>query len=352
MRNYDTKVDNNIEDPTGVLTAAEFNEFITELENLITSAGISLNSGTTDLIAKAVANYATVGQYFSDGGSANSYVLTATGSRKAPTAYLDGMTLYFYAANANSGASTLNLAGLGNKAIKRANGDQLVANDIQSGALIEVVYRAGVDYFVMAQNVKVVGNQNIYDIKTFNTVPACTEDPSAGNDLVRLSYMQSYVAAQLSSAPVGTISIWPTDTAPSGTLLLAGAAVSRTTYADLFALIGTTYGSGDGSTTFNVPDFRGRAPHGKDNMGGSSANVLTLGGTTLGYKGGAEKHTMTTSEMPYHYHVYNQASDSGSGFNFNGSGDGNVATNTTGNGASVPFYKMGPYIVQNFIIKV
>lgn len=71
-------------------------------------------------------------------------------------------------------------------------------------------------------------------------------------------------------------------TAPAGWLLCYGQAVSRTTYAALFAAIGTLYGSGDGSTTFNVPDPRGRAIVGKDDMGGTAAGVLsvTLTGTT------------------------------------------------------------------------
>ncbi len=69
---------------------------------------------------------------------------------------------------------------------------------------------------------------------------------------------------------------------PTGWLLCFGQAVSRTTYAALFNAIGTTYGAGDGSTTFNVPDLRGRVPAGKDNMGGTAGNRLnaTMNGTT------------------------------------------------------------------------
>lgn len=59
---------------------------------------------------------------------------------------------------------------------------------------------------------------------------------------------------------VGTEKLWPFATAPYGWMIENGAAISRTTYADLFRLIGTTYGVGDGSTTFNIPDNRGRSP--------------------------------------------------------------------------------------------
>lgn len=72
-------------------------------------------------------------------------------------------------------------------------------------------------------------------------------------------------------------------TDPTGWLRCYGQAVSRTTYAALFAAIGTAFGAGDGTTTFNVPDLRGRAVAGKDDMGGSSAgrlNISTTGNTT------------------------------------------------------------------------
>ena len=81
--------------------------------------------------------------------------------------------------------------------------------------------------------------------------------------------------------PTGAVLSHAGASAPSGWLLCYGQAVSRTTYAALFAVIGTTYGVGDGSTTFNVPDLRGRAVAGKDDMGGSAAGRLnvTLTGT-------------------------------------------------------------------------
>jgi microcystin-dependent protein len=90
--------------------------------------------------------------------------------------------------------------------------------------------------------------------------------------------------------------------APSGWLLCYGQAISRTTYADLFTALGTTYGVGDGSTTFNLPDLRGRVVAGQDDMGGSSANRLTdavtggLNGDTLGDTGGTESHTLTSAQ--------------------------------------------------------
>jgi microcystin-dependent protein len=92
---------------------------------------------------------------------------------------------------------------------------------------------------------------------------------------------------------------------PSGWLFCYGQAVSRTTYATLFGAIGTTFGVGNGTTTFNLPDLRGRVVAGQDDMGGSSANRLTglsggLNGDTLGATGGAESHTLVLQETPDH----------------------------------------------------
>ena len=74
---------------------------------------------------------------------------------------------------------------------------------------------------------------------------------------------------------VGAIKPWTAAAAPDGYLLCNGAAVSRTTYADLFAVIGTTYGAGDSSTTFNVPQLQGKLPQGYD---GNTYNLAGTGG--------------------------------------------------------------------------
>ncbi|MDP9195213.1 MAG: tail fiber protein [Pseudomonadota bacterium] len=114
--------------------------------------------------------------------------------------------------------------------------------------------------------------------------------------------------AAAASVPIGSGMDYWGASAPSRWLFSYGQAVSRTTYSALFAVIGTTYGAGDGSTTFNLPDKRDRVSAGKGDMGGSSANRLTnqsggVEGDTLGAAGGAESHTLVTGEMPSHRHL-------------------------------------------------
>lgn len=155
--------------------------------------------------------------------------------------------------------------------------------------------------------------------------------------------------------PVGVITAYAGTTAPTGYLICDGSAVNRTTYAALFAIIGTTYGAGNGSTTFNLPDLTGRVPVGK--------NAGTF--STLGAKAGEETHTMTINEMPAHKHTtsVNSAGDENSigGYAPNSqtlyfgtdragaTRNWDTAMQSTGGGAA--FNVLQPYTVINYIIK-
>lgn len=113
-------------------------------------------------------------------------------------------------------------------------------------------------------------------------------------------------------SPLGSVTQWLTDTAPTGWLLCQGQAISRTAYAALFALIGTTYGAGNGTTTFNLPDLRGRVPVGKS----TDTEFNALGKTA-----GTKTHTLTTAEMPAHNHASgNNSGHFAFGGEFNASG--------------------------------
>jgi microcystin-dependent protein len=94
----------------------------------------------------------------------------------------------------------------------------------------------------------------------------------------------------VTQVPAGIISAFAGVNAPAGWLMCFGQAVSRTEYAGLFTALSTTYGSGDGTTTFNIPDLRGRAIAGVDNMGGTDAGRLSTS-NTLGTASGSQTNT-------------------------------------------------------------
>lgn len=173
--------------------------------------------------------------------------------------------------------------------------------------------------------------------------------------------------------PTGTIIPWSDSSAPTGFLECAGAAVSRSTYADLFAIIGTTYGVGDGSSTFNVPDLQ-------DNVAVSKSNNKALGSTggantvsATGNVGGSTANaTLSSSQLASHSHTVegrtgpgpwqtaaldaNPNSQTPGGLLFNGSTGGtgsdgghshNMSANFAGDATSV----LQPYLTILYVIK-
>lgn len=158
------------------------------------------------------------------------------------------------------------------------------------------------------------------------------------------------------SDKVGVIKLFGGSNAPEGWLLCDGSAVSRTAYSDLFKAIGTTYGEGDGSTTFNLPNIKGKTVVGLD----SSDTTFN----TLGKTGGEKAHKLTISEMPNHGHnIMTRANWSSTNNTVgvlsrsttsNGTDelkDGSVfGARATGGGQA--HNNIQPYIVLNYIIKV
>ena len=163
--------------------------------------------------------------------------------------------------------------------------------------------------------------------------------------------------------PAGLVLPYAGSTAPTGYLICDGSAVSRTTYADLFTVIGTTYGSGDGSTTFNVPDLEGRVVAGKE---ASATRLTTAGGgvdgDTLGATGGDETHELVEGELPAHAHnltissrVFNTGGASDDDRLSRGNTAGSSVTTNVGNtantGSGNVHANVQPTIVLNYIIK-
>ena len=161
-------------------------------------------------------------------------------------------------------------------------------------------------------------------------------------------------------SPTGSVIAFAGTAAPTDWLLCYGQAVSRTTYAALFAVVSTTYGVGDGSSTFNLPDLRGRVVAGQDDMGGSSANRLTdqsggLDGDTLGDTGGAETHTLVTGELPASALSHSALTSVGSGGTnaFPGAGTTGAQSGSTSNmGSGDAHNNVQPTIILNYIIKI
>ena len=149
--------------------------------------------------------------------------------------------------------------------------------------------------------------------------------------------------------PAGTITMFGGSSAPTGYLLCDGSAVSRTTYADLFTAIGTTYGTGDGSTTFNVPNVKGKVPVGRDS-GDTSFD-------TLGETGGAKEVKLTAAQsgVPAHKHPFvMHTAGTGNLYAAISSAtavDNGLTENNTAANAAQAHTNLQPYIVFNYIIK-
>lgn len=173
--------------------------------------------------------------------------------------------------------------------------------------------------------------------------------------------------------PTGAMMDFAGSSAPTGWLMCDGSSVLRSTYAALFAVVGTTYGSADG-THFNVPDARSRATIAPD----GSAGIIGSN-NTLAAKGGEATHVLTTGEMPSHAHGVNDPGHNhalwsigqeGNVYTLGGSstravliggtpnsGNGITGTRTTGistqnNGSDGAHNNLQPYLVVNKIIKV
>ena len=196
---------------------------------------------------------------------------------------------------------------------------------------------------------------------------------------------------------VGAIKPWTKATAPDGYLLCDGAAVSRTTYADLFAVVGTTYGTGDNSTTFNVPNLQGKMPQGFDgntyNLAGTGgANTVTVAVTNnqaatnatnqaVTITGSIDNTSLTTAQLASHSHNFQRSGNAGTGagsppqvvgapgnqstatsnagsgtghnhsHTLSGTLTGNITTSLTGNVTAAGNNSFSPFVVVNYIIK-
>lgn len=165
--------------------------------------------------------------------------------------------------------------------------------------------------------------------------------------------------ADINKPGIGIINAFAGTVAPSGYLFCNGQAVNRVTYALLFSAIGVLWGAGDGNTTFNVPDFRGRTIFGIDpaNLGAQASTNGRITNTPndpyqIGGNGGEELHTLTVPEIPEHSHsvqsIILEVTSPAGPPNARYIAGPNVQTGNTGGG--LPHNNMPPYALSPYVI--
>jgi microcystin-dependent protein len=272
------------------------------------------------------------------GGSSTAYTVTSYSAFDS-LAHMSGQMIGFVPHATNGATVTLNVDGLGAKPLRPAPSVEL-----QAGVLI-----AGTPYTAVYNNSSAVW-------------------------YLTNSYVNPY------QVPLGGMLDYIGSTAPNAAFVLPiGQAISRTTYATLFSLISTTYGTGDGSTTFNVPDLTGRVTAMKEASATRLTSTYFVGDSTaLGAVGGGESKTLITANLPAYtpagtnstssvtfgtfkvaFNNSSTAATSGGGQptgtslgNVTGTADAQTFTGTAQGGTSTPFRTVQPTIVLNKILRV
>jgi microcystin-dependent protein len=223
----------------------------------------SINDSARAMMARTAEWRDDIAGAIATGGSSTAY--TVTSYQVFDTLAHMANQIIAFTPHTTSGATvTLNVDGLGSKPLRSAPNVELPA-----GTLIQ-----GTPYLALYNNSDAVW------------------------------YLHGFFGNPYNIPIASSIEYWGT-TAPNSSFVFPyGQAISRTTYSALFALLSTTFGTGDGSTTFNIPDLRGRTTACMDNMGGSDASRLSgsssmaSGRNSIGGTGGSSSHTLTVAELP------------------------------------------------------
>lgn len=324
---------------------------------------------------------------------------TYGGTNQIPVVSVDAQGRITYAANATPSIATTQLTGTitnaqlaGSIATSKITGlatsattDTTNAANINSGTLPAVRLPAS------GVSAGVVGGTNQIPVVTVDTTGRVTNianvTPSIANTQITGTFNYNQLNSDVTTTlvPTGVVHMWPASIAPTGFLLCDGAAVSRTTYNSLYVLIGVTFGAGNGSTTFNLPNFLNRFPIGAGTGGtyavgatGGSADAVSVS-HTHSFSGTSSGQSVTHSHTvtdPGHTHGpalvgQTNVGGSGTGNQLVGNGVINVPTATTGislgnasvdhthtysgttasSGVSGTNLNLPPYLGINFIIK-
>lgn len=296
----------------------------------------SVNDSARAMMASLAGYRDDIAGAIATGGTSTAYTVTSYQVFNS-LANMNGQVIAFTPHVTNGATVTLNVDGLGAKPLRPAPSVEL-----QSNVLI-----LGTPYVALYNNSDAVW------------------------------YLQNLASNTYGIPLGGGMDYWGT-TAPSSAFVFPyGQAISRTTYATAFTLFGTTFGVGDGSTTFNIPDLRGRVTAKKDDMGGTSANRLTdandgLDGDTLGDTGGGETQVLVQGNLPSVNFTITATTTSTNALGSSTSGttgpsdpggayladrrDSLVAFSTTGTAASggfgTAFGVVQPTIICNYILRV
>jgi microcystin-dependent protein len=265
-----------------------------------------LNDGTRGMMAAAAKYRDDIAGAIVTGGTSTAYTVSSNQVFDS-LAHLDGAMVAFTPHATNGATVTLNVDGLGVKPLRSSPGVEL-----PSGSLI-----LGTPY-----------------VATYNNTDGAW-------------YLRSGLSNPYNIPLGGGIDYW-LPTAPNSAFVFpVGQAISRTTYATLFAAMGTLFGAGDGSTTFNLPDTRGRFPQVSDNLGGVASGRSPIGFNGIGVNGtgGAWTAALLAANLPAHTHSGTTGNDSpdhthGFGPEFLGQASGaSSADKWQGGGAGFAFTK-------------
>lgn len=193
------------------------------------------------------------------------------------------------AAGLMSATDKTTLDGLSTNYLAKSGGQMTGPISFKDGAALPsktLSYVTGIDSFANGGQMGYCATSSL----SVGSATKATKD-SDGN-IIKDTYLKKTDAVG-DSVPIGAVMMWPTNTAPNKYLICDGSAVSRTTYEKLFSIIGTTFGTGDGSTTFNLPNMKDKF------VMGTSSNAA------LASTGGAATVTLTVAQMPSHTHTQN-----------------------------------------------